>query len=395
MNDRLLRWWWHRRSSGADRQVQLAGLTIRLAAVLVLGYAIPLDWPHLTHPGASVLLALGLTGETVLVSAWWLRRGAVAWPLLVDLPAGVAAIGASGYLSAGHSPWTGYVFWTGYAFPYTVLVAVTFGLVYRSLLPALLSGAVWGATELTVAVAVDRRTVAESVFVLVPYLLYPAVGGIGARLLRMGLAKLDAARELAARQAAELATEQERARHAQALHDRVLQTMETLIRGDVMTDPDLRALVSAEAQWLRRFVEVGELDQRDDLPAALAAATRAVAAAGVPVELNDAALRAADAPRLTAPVREALVAATHGALADLAAGARAAVVRAERHQGGVLVTILTHGPDLRPDEAGLDRVRAGLAEVGGRLTVEPIPYAELWVPAAGAEQPGAAPADGR
>jgi hypothetical protein len=385
MNGLPLAWWWRRLASGPDQQVLLAGLIIRVAAVLMLVYAIPLDWPQLSHPGASVALAVGLAGETAFVAAWWLRRGAVAWPLLVDLPAGAAAILASGYLSVGRTLWSGYVFWTGYGFPYTVVVAVTFGLVYRSLLPALLCGAVWGGTELSVAMLVDHHTFAGSVFVLVPYLLYPAVGGFGAGLLRMGITKLDAARELAARQAAELATEQERARHAQALHDRVLQTMETLVRGEVVADPELRAQVTAEAEWLRRFVEIGEVDQSEDLPAALAAATRAVAAGGVPVELNDAALRVGDAPRLTAQVREALIAATHGALSDLAQGARGAVVRAERQQGGVLVTILTQGPGARLDESSLDRVRVGLAGVGGRFTIEPIPYAELWVPAADEE----------
>jgi hypothetical protein len=48
---------------------------------------------------------------------------------------------------------------------------------------------------------------------------------------------------------------------------------------------------------------------------------------------------------------------------------------------GVLVTILTRGPGTRVDVADLAQVRDRLAEVGGELTVEPAPYAELWVPA--------------
>jgi signal transduction histidine kinase len=359
--------------------VLLSGVYVRLAAVLLLGYGVPLDWPHLRYPAWSLLLAVGMAAETALVVAWWLRRGPVAWPLVVDLPAGVGAIVASGMLTAGNDTWTGYVFWTGYAFPYTVVVAITFGLVYRTLVPALLCGVVWGVAQLAVAVGIDGRSLSDSAFVVLPYLLYPAVGGIGARLYRAGIAKLDAARELAARQAAEIAAARERARHAQALHDRVLQTVETLTRDRVVADAALAERLAADAVWLRRYVETGELDQGDDLSSELAAATRAV---GVPVELNDAELRLADAPRLRAPVREALVEATHSALADLTAGdGSAAVVRAERHRGGVLVTILTRGPATRVDEEDLARVRDRLAEVGGQLTVEPAPYAELWVPA--------------
>lgn len=379
MTELLLSLWYRRLGSGPDRQVLVSGLVIRVAAVLLLGYAVPVDSPHLRYPGWAFALALGLAAETAVVSLWWLRRGPVAWPLLVDLPTGAAAILASAYLSDGNASWPGYVLWTGYAFPYTVVVAVTFGQVYRTLVPALLSGLAWGGTQLAAAVLVDHHTLASSVFVVVPYLLYPAVGGIGAQLLRAGIAKLDAARELAAQQAAELATEQERARHAQALHDRVLQTMETLTRDEVVTDPEWRERIGVEAEWLRRFVETGELDQREDLPAELAAAARAVSAGGVSVELNDASLRSAP-PLLSHQAREALVAATHSTLADLTTGAPGAVVRAERQDGGVLVTILSHGPGVRLDGENLDRVRARLAEVGGRFTVEPVPYAELWVP---------------
>ena len=81
--------------------------------------------------------------------------------------------------------------------------------------------------------------------------------------------------------------------------------------------------------------------------------------------------------------REALVHATFQALAGLAQDATSVVVRAEPQRGGVLVTILTVGPGITPHAADLDRARAHLAEVGGVFTVEPVPYAELWVPGAG------------
>jgi hypothetical protein len=376
---RLTALWWSL-ASGPDRLVLRAGLTLRFAAVGLLWFPFPITWSRLRHPELSVLVAVGLTVETVVMIAWWLRRHRLdAWPLALDLPAGAGALLATAALTDPGAGWAGYSLWTGYAYPYTVVIAVTLGFACRALPAALLSGLLWAATELFAAVAVTGDGLAESLFVMAPHLLFATVGWLCAGLLRRGVVQLDVARDHAAAQASELAREQERARHAQALHDRVLQTLEVLARDRVIADPDLYSRVVTEAGWLRRFVENGELDQSADLPAELAAATR-VAAGDVRVELNDAPLRTWLAEPLPDRSREALVQATYQALIGLVPGARSAVVRALPDNGGVLVTILTLGPREAPDTADLDRVRAYLAEVGGRFTVEPVPYAELWVP---------------
>lgn len=377
----MIRFWWRSRPrTGAEREILLAVLVVRAAAVLLLGYVLPLDWQHVRDPGWAVLLTVGLLTETAGVCAWWLRAGPVAAPLLLDVPVTAAALLGGAALAAHGTTWTGYVLWVGLFFPYSVVIACGFGLVCRSAARAVAAGAVCGAAALVGAVGIEHRGLSASLFVVVPYLIYPVSGRIGAVLTTTGLARIEAAREIGARQAADLATEHERLRHAQALHDRVLQTMEALVRRRIVADPRLHERLVTEAAWLRRFIETGQSDQSEDVSVGLAAAARSVAADGVDVEYHDATLRAGDPPTLSDEGREALIEATHGALADLTAQADSAVVRAQRQDGGVLVSILVRGPMVAGAETSLDRIRTRLHRLGGRLTVEPTPYAEIWIP---------------
>ena len=347
----------------------------------MLPLGVLLSWSGVHHPGWLVVLALVLLLESAAVAAWWLHQHRIdRLHLVVTVPVGVGALAASAALVDARAGWTGYVLWTGIAFPYAVLLSLTFGYAVTATAPAVLLGAVWALSELGASVWLTGHSLAASLVVVPPFLLYPAVGAIGARLLARGAAELGAARDLAARQAAEIAAEQERGRHAHALHDRVLQTMETLARTRVIADAGLAERVVDEAAWLRRFVETGELDHGDDLPSELAVAARAVAAAGISVEMNDASLRVADPPPLRPHTRTALVEATQEVLAELSSTTRTAVVRAELSDDGVLVTILAAGGTLPHQAGALDRVQTRLADVGGRITVEPVPYAEIWVP---------------
>lgn len=374
-------WSWQRPTPIPDRVRLAAGLATRLAAALMLPLGALLSWSGVRHPGWLVLLVLVLLLESAAVATWWLHQHRIDhMHLVLTVPVGVAALAASAALVDARAGWTGYVLWTGIAFPYGVLLSLTFGYALTSTAPAVLLGAVWGLSELGASVWLTGHPLATSLVVLPPYLLYPAVGATGARLLARGAAELSAARDLAARQAAEIAAEQERGRHAQALHDRVLQTMETLARNRVIADAGLAERVADEAAWLRRFVETGELDHGDDLPSELAVAARAVAATGISVEMNDASLRIADPPSLGLRTRTALVEATHEVLAELSSTTRTAIVRAELSDDGVLVTILAAGGTLPRQTGDLDRVRAHLTDVGGRITIEPVPYAEIWVP---------------
>ncbi len=374
----MIDWWW-RRSTGPDRLALLAVATVRLSALTMLGYTISLVWRHFPHPVWSLVIALALAAESVALLWCWLRTGTVgrAVTLAADLPLGVVALIASA-LVARHQ---GLVGWTDFAFPYTVLIAFTLGFACRTLAGTVAAGLTWGITHMVCTAAVEHTPVAMSLFVIPSYLVNPLVGWISARLLRSIAAELDGAWQQSVRRAAELAAEQERARHAWALHDRLLQTLETLARGTTMRGTELSDRVVEEAAWLRRFVETGEVDQSEDLSAGLAAVVRAVAGGGVRVQLNDAAVRAAPADLdLPEPARTALVEATHQALVGVAAGAKRVVVRAAREDDRVLVTILAEEPSGAPDLGEVDRARLRVRGAGGDLTVDPLPYVELWVP---------------
>jgi hypothetical protein len=376
----LVEWWW-RRSAGPDRLVLLAVATVRLSGLLMLGYATVLAWRHFPYPGWSLLLGSVLAAETVALLWYWLRTGTIGrTTLAADLPLGVAALVAGAFL-ARHE---GLIGWTDFAFPYTVLIAFTIGFACRTLAGTVLAGLVWAVPHLVCAVSVEHLSLAISLYVIPSYLVNPLVGWTSARLLRSIAVELDRAWQLSVRRAAELAGEHERARHAWALHDRLLQTLETLARTATMREDELHGRVVEEAAWLRRFVETGELDQSEDLAAGLAAVVRAVAGAGVRVQLNDAAVRVEPAI-LDEPTRVALVEATHQALAGVAAGTKRVVVRAAREADRILVTILAEEPAGAPDLGEVDRARLRVRGAGGDLTIDSLPidslpYVELWVP---------------
>jgi hypothetical protein len=387
----LAAWWW-RLATGPDRLVLLVAVGVRGAAICLLGLAFGMVWGHFPEPGWSLLLAAALTVESLALAVRWLQTRSIGrGTLLVDVPTSMAAVVVGSLLAAHHGP----VGWTDYAFPYTILIGLTLGLACRSLRGTLLAGLLVGAAELAAATAIEHQGLLGSLYVLPSYLVNPVVGWTSARLLRRGTVELDRASRASARQATALAIEQERVRHARALHDRVLQTMETLARGTLISAPDLRGRVAEEAAWLRRFVETGVPDQENDLPAELAAAVRAVSGPGVEVQLNDAAIRADGAAGaevgsgaagtrtggLDADAHEALVRATHQALAGVARGAAEVIVRATAEPGGVLVTILAARSTGDPDLDDIENARNTLRLAGGSLTMDPVPYLELWVPA--------------
>jgi len=380
---------WVRRIGGPERPVVLAALTVRLAGLVMIAYAIPLAWPFLPHPGWSLLLDLAVVVEAGVSVWWWLRDGRVGPSTVwLELPVGIVVI-VGGALLGQHIGDRGF---TGYTYSYTVLVALILGLAARTWWGTVAAGLAWG---LSAALAGMVNHPVLSAWTVVPsYLLNPLVGWTCARLLRRSIVELDVARQRAVRHAAELATERERMRHAHAMHDRVLQTLETLARPGAVAEPALAGRLSEEAAWLRRFVENGEVDQRDDLVSALAAAARAVAPIGVAVQLNDAALRAdeADRPALPEAAREALVAALYQTLIALGGAGEATdestmdgrranlVVRGSPERGGVLITVLATDPGRPTDPDEIDQARARLTQAGGAMTLDQLPYAELWVP---------------
>jgi hypothetical protein len=370
--------WFAGRVAGRDRTVLLAGITIRVAAAVMVSYAVPLVWAHLPHPGWSALLAAAVVAENAAIIGWWLRQRRVSSaPLAVDLPFGVLVLFAGNTLDATE----GEVGWTSFAFPYTVLISFTLGLACRRLWPAVLAGQVWTAAFTASSVLLEHQRLSRALLVFPAYLIGPVVGWVGARLSRRASDELDAVRVIEIAQASALATTEERSRHARALHDRVLQTMETLARGQTVADEALRARVVEQAGWLRRFVETGRAEQEDDLAVGLAAAARAASRTGAEVQLNDAQLRAGErAGGLGAVQRETLIQAVHQAIAAITGTASGVVVRATPERDGVLVTVLATGPADAPDPDEVAELSARLSTVGGSLMVEPVPYVELWVP---------------
>jgi hypothetical protein len=336
-------------------------------------------WRHFPYPGWSALLGLALATHAAVDAAWWLRRRAIPRATLaLDLPVGAAALVAGAALTTRHGPVGG----TAYPFPYMVLAALALGFACRTWWGTVLAGLVWAGAQAGALVLVTHRPVVASLFVVPSLLVNPVVGWCCARLLRRGSAALAAAQALAVRRTAELTTERERRRHAYALHDRVLQTMETLAAGDAVGEAALAERVAVEAAWLRRFVEGGAVDQSEDLVLALDAAARAARSTGVEIQLNDAALRADERAQqaLSAEAREALLAALHQVLVALAGPAAHLVVRVTPEGGGLLVTVLSSRPGTA-DAAVLAAVAQRLDQAGGRLELDQVPYAELWVPA--------------
>ncbi|MEO3928841.1 hypothetical protein ABGB07_34035 [Micromonosporaceae bacterium B7E4] len=366
------------RAAGGDRLVLAVGLTVRIAAAVMLLYTLPLIWHRLPYPGWSAVLVLALCAQTAAVLTWWLRRQRVtAGPLVLDVLTGVSALAVCPILNAPHAV----VGWTGFAYPHTILVSFTYGLGPRRLWPVVAAGTALAATSVAGSVAVDGVSLASALLATPGYFVHPTVGWLTANLLRRTSDQVEAVRTRAVAAAAELATARERARHARALHDRVLQTVETLAREHTVASAPLRERILDQAAWLRRFVETGQATHDEDLCTGLAAASRAAARTGSTVQLNDARLRLAaqnGVADLSPERRDALVAAVHHALTAITGSV---VVHATLDGDGVLVTVLATGPATPPSPNDVTDIEQQLASVGGRVAVDPVPYMELWIPA--------------
>jgi len=222
--------------------------------------------------------------------------------------------------------------------------------------------------------------------------LWQAAAQMGFMLLVCALAgeyrRINQALDRVVREAA-LAAGHERGRHYRLLHDRVLQTMETLARGRWITDQQIQDHVRGEARWLRQLIS-GELDdQPDDLNAALMLVIGAQAAAGLTVELHT----GRPHPPVPAAAAEALSAAASEALTNVRkhAGVDRAVVSVLPARAGVLVTVVDDGRGFDPGQqtSGLgirQSLHARMSQVSGTARLDTAPgqgtHVELWAPAA-------------
>jgi signal transduction histidine kinase len=278
-------------------------------------------------------------------------------------------------------------------YPFTLITSIGIGLSYRRLRTVIYMTLLLAGSYALSAHVLHRDPLWNVTPNSASYFANTVVAWLVARQLRSSGKDADRNRAQAVARADELAQERERARHARLLHDRVLQSLETLARGDWLPDANLRAHLAAEASWLRALVEGTPLDQPDDLLTALQTVVQRWARTGLRVDFNSTQLHDALDWRknLTVSLVEALADATGEALANVAkhAGVDSATVRITVTDRELIVSILDHG-------RGFDQTTArrgiGLAQsitmrmngVGCQAQVNSAPgngtYVELCVP---------------
>ncbi|WP_412537829.1 hypothetical protein R8Z50_18380 [Longispora sp. K20-0274] len=333
-----------------------ASLTVRTCALVVMWGTLAWLRPQYDRPWQPAALLAGVTAVSAVVAVCWWRTGRAGWGgRIVDLPVGIAVLVVGALIVPADA--TG---WLYFAAQYTQLLSFAVGLTAGRLWWAVGVGVSWAATLVVVGVTVRHQPWSVQFAGTPGFLVNPLVGWAVARYLRTSTTALRVAQREAVAQAAALAGATEREAYAAALHDRALQIIELLAVDGVVTRPGEAARVREVAAWLRDFVDTGRAE-----PDLLAALRSIAQAAGRPVRLHDAALRADPVP--------ASAVLTAAVTAVLAGGSGPVTVRAAPHDGGVRVTVV--GGDVGdPGEAGLL-----LARAGGRLVAEPA-WLELWAP---------------
>ncbi|GHE59961.1 hypothetical protein GCM10014715_11650 [Streptomyces spiralis] len=324
-----------------------------------------------------VLAAVLLAESTALVWLSWRRGGLSPAAGVADLLVGCAALAVNGLLVSGVDVHT----WGFFAYPYTLVASCATGLAFPR--PAQV---VAGSLACAVVYAVsDHAASGQPLWNAVPnagsYLgIAPVVWAV-ARQLRRLAAELDEEKARSLATARREAVLKERAQHARLLHDRVLQTMETLSRGAWIQDPWMRDQVRAEAGWVRWLVENGpEAEEVHDLGGALRALAQERTRRGLRVTVRFPPPPAGDFGAVPGAVADALLAATHEALTNVSkhAGVDRASVRAAVEDGVVVVTVVDRGRgfDVSATPAGIgltQSIRARLTEMGGEALVESEP----------------------
>ncbi|MFC4123176.1 sensor histidine kinase [Nonomuraea zeae] len=270
--------------------------------------------------------------------------------------------------------------WPGVVLPYALLMAVTAGLSFRTY-PAV--GA-WAAALGGAYVCGHVIAALEPWWAALPHvaglLANAGVAGYVARLLMAGARELDLMRAEEVRRSARRSEERERARTARVLHDRILQTLEALVRDGWIADDGVRARVAGESRWLRDYLR-GDDAPDGDVVAALEAVVREAVGRGLHVEFNAGRLRASpDRDRVPPETVDALAGALREALTNVAKHARVqhAVVWADSRAGVLSLSVLDHGagfdaerppPGLGIARSIVDRVTAA----GGAASIETAP----------------------
>jgi signal transduction histidine kinase len=334
------------------------------------------------HGAVVVALLAAIAAESAILCTACVRARRVrSWWAVADLAFTIVVLAASAMVSVRYGGL--YV-----AYPYSVICSVAFGIGLRRL-SAVLAATVFLAAGYLYGGGYLHADPASHVAVnAITYFPNTVVAwGVSRQLRRMG-------RELETSRSREamLARDQERLRHARMLHDRVLQTMETLARGQWIADAALKARVAEEAVWLRGLVEgTGEAAGGDLLGQLSELAARA-ARDGLHVELNYATLRgSAILAALDSQRSAALAGAVSEALTNVVkhAATASAVLRLTATPAALVVTVLDHGrgfdPATQPEGMGLtESIRGRITESGGTVRIDTAPgvgtYLEITMP---------------
>jgi signal transduction histidine kinase len=347
---------------------RLGGLAQIIVVLTLAGSRYP------TIAGTCLLVA-AITAESALLimmcaRARLLRR---AW-VGADVVFCAAALVIGAALTA---PGDGFT-WANFMYPFTIITSVGIGLTYRRLLTVESLTLLLAASFAMSAVVVHRDPAWNAAPDALTYFANTTVAWAVARQFRRNGKATDDSRIQAIAHAEQAAQQELRARHARALHDRVLQTMETLARGPWIPDTSLRAHVAGEAAWLRGFVENDDaVHPAADLIGGLQDLVQGKALLGLQVELADAAVRGAEDQPVDLLVVPALLDAVGEALTNVSkhAGVAHATVRVHLNPGTVEISVADHGRGFDPQRAttGLGlrtSITARLAEIGGTATID-------------------------
>lgn len=374
----------------AAHQDQLRGTqsVLVLAMALYRGYglsqaviAVALDAGRYPSLPPVLTLVCVIAAENMVV-IWLCVRRRIVRPgvVLADTAVAIAGLVAGARLTStagGHT-------WAYFMYPVSLVGSVAIGFAYRRLSAVIILTTAIAAAYIEAAVTVHHDPVWNAVPNTLSYYANTTVAWAVARYLRTVASRLDLARAGAVEHSARTAREEVRSGHARALHDRVLQTLESLARGRWITDPGLRSHLAADAAWLRAFVEGNDntANQATDLLAGLQALVQRMALVGLHAELGSAQLREMTSDVVAAPLVAVLVEAAGEALTNVAkhAGVDHATVRAQLHPDSVEVSIADRGCGFNPSGAsrglGLrSSITARLAEAGGIATIETAPGA--------------------
>jgi signal transduction histidine kinase len=399
------------RTGAAETEAMLvrAAMLYRLLGLAQIGLALAFDATKYQYPVATLGLAAAVSAESaVLAAAIFRRRRIVPWMIGADTAFIMAALIAEAPLTA---PGLGQT-WVYFMYPFSMIASMAIGLAYRRLDQVLGLTTCLAGTYIVGMVVLLHDPSWNAVPNAGSYFANTLVAWLVAGYVRRAGTRLDVLSDQAAERAALLAAQRERLRHARILHDRVLQTLETLTRGEWISDPGFKAHIAAEAAWLRGLVEAGTgSGAADNLSAGLQHLISDKARLGLEVEFNGTQLRhLAEAGQRPgdAEVTQALVDAAGEALTNVAkhSGTSSALMHVSVTGERLTVSVLDHGRgfDVTAARRGLglrESIAGRLREVGGSVHIESAPgtgtFVELSVPRepAGTDSARAAAAEGR